>query len=132
MGDRTNVEIRFREKDREAVIHAFVYEADTYANDEGIVEAYWYDMNGGACDEQQELVKMGIVFAGNHGPGSEYMPMAFAHDGTTFVEVCVDFGGTPVCQVVNGEIEKEGLAEIRKYEKICSNVDAIFKAEDEK
>ena len=131
MGDRTSVSIYFRERDRKAVNQVFGYEADEYFSPwEGAIGGWWYEMNGGACDEQEELVKMGIVFEGSHGAGSEYLPMVFAHDGFAFVEVCTDMDGTPMCYVVDGEVR--GLEEVHKYKKILANVHAIFKAEEEK
>lgn len=88
MGDRTNVTICFREKDKNTVEKVFSYEADEYIKGENdVVESFWYDVNSGALDEQEKMVELGVVFEGNHGAGSEYMPMAFAHDGHAFAEV---------------------------------------------
>jgi hypothetical protein len=128
MGARTDVAINCREQDKNLIEKVMTYVNDDHViGKDGIVEFYMYDVNNGGQDEVNELVSNGIVFNGNHGVGSEYMPMSFAHDGETFAEAITDMQGNVLVRFKNGIVNKADAKEAMEFEQVNKNVLAIFK-----
>lgn len=72
--------------------------------------------NYGNVESLKELAGTGIVFYSGHGPGGTYGSYVQASDGELFIDVPGDTDGYPVVRVLeNGNVNKDALAEARKY-----------------
>lgn len=126
MGDRTWVEITTFPENKEAVEEIMDgppetgWEENSWAKEWNprLVRGLWSEINCGVNgDLVKEFGKSGMsLLAGAGGyPGAYSAHVVAFHDGTS-IEVDSNEDGIPVVEVHHGQVSKEALEDVRKFE----------------
>lgn len=117
MGDRTYVNIKFKPRDKQAVIDAFGCDGEVYQEPDA-ASRYWeweyHDCNYGGYSAFEKLSGLGITFIGEWCAGSEYGPghIASLYGFSEEVETIQGSSATPIIRL---QLNNNGIPEIESF-----------------
>lgn len=106
--------------------------ADREFSENGLTTfTYFKATNNGYQDELNELVKTGLLFSGELGPGRTSMPEKFIPYNDFLMYIDTNYGGEYICTINRkGKAKREDLDAIKSFKKAERRIQKHFKTKD--
>lgn len=134
VGPKRRLDITVKNSDVEMFKQKFIPykeygKADRELSEKGTtIFTYFNATNNGYQDEIDALVKTGLVFSGELGPGRKSMPEKFIASDEYLISIDTNTGGEIVCTLNRkGKIKKDKLDAIKSYQRAERLVLKYFK-----